>query len=135
MSRLCSQKYARYVPKISQGRTRSYYPCHFNAISAVKMSIGRKSLTNLRSEMIFLQRKTRLLYLPTIYTPIQLLTANLPILLAMDTSVTAKWKVGQVTSFGRSRVLSLPYETYEKFIFWRLVINSNNTAPSIGTIA
>ena len=25
--RLCSQKYARYVPKIPQGRTRSYYPC------------------------------------------------------------------------------------------------------------
>jgi hypothetical protein len=28
--RLCSQKYARYVPKIPQGRTHSYYPCHFN---------------------------------------------------------------------------------------------------------
>jgi hypothetical protein len=27
---LCSQKYARYVPKIPQGRTHSYYPCHFN---------------------------------------------------------------------------------------------------------
>jgi hypothetical protein len=25
-----SQKYARYVPKISQGRTHSYYPFHFN---------------------------------------------------------------------------------------------------------
>ena len=25
-----SQKYARYVPKIPQGRTHSYYPCHFN---------------------------------------------------------------------------------------------------------
>ena len=25
-----SEKYARYVPKIPQGRTHSYYPCHFN---------------------------------------------------------------------------------------------------------
>ena len=25
-----SQKYARYVPKVPQGRTHSYYPCHFN---------------------------------------------------------------------------------------------------------
>ena len=71
-------------------------PVISTAISAVKMSIGCKSLINLRSEMIFLQGKRVFLYLPTIYTPI--LTANLPILLAMDTSVTAKWKVGQVTS-------------------------------------
>jgi hypothetical protein len=29
--RLCRfKKYARYVPKIPQGRTHSYYPCHFN---------------------------------------------------------------------------------------------------------
>ena len=28
--RLCSQQYARYVPKIPEGRTHSYYPCHFN---------------------------------------------------------------------------------------------------------
>ena len=26
-----SQKYACYVPKIPQGRTHSYYPCHFNS--------------------------------------------------------------------------------------------------------
>jgi hypothetical protein len=45
-----SQKYTRYVPKIPQNRTHSYYPCH-------KMSIGRKSLTNLLSEMIFLHGK------------------------------------------------------------------------------
>jgi hypothetical protein len=28
--RFCSQKYARYVPKVPQGRTHSYYPCHFH---------------------------------------------------------------------------------------------------------
>ena len=53
------------------------------AISPVKMSIGRKLLTNLRSEMIFLQGKPVFLYLPTIYTPI--LTDNHQILLTMDT--------------------------------------------------
>ena len=53
------------------------------AISPVKMSIGRKSLTNLRSEMIFLQGKPVFVYLPTIYTPI--LTDNPQILLTMDT--------------------------------------------------
>ena len=53
------------------------------AISPVKMSIGRKSLTTLRSEMIFLQGKPVVLYLPTIYTPI--LTDNPQILLTMDT--------------------------------------------------
>jgi hypothetical protein len=36
-------------------------------ISAVKMLIGCKSLTNLCSEMIFLQGKPVFLYLPTIY--------------------------------------------------------------------
>jgi hypothetical protein len=111
-------------------------PVISTAISAVKMSIGCKSLINLRSEMIFLQGKRVFLYLPTIYTPI--LTANLPILLAMDTSVTAKWKVGQVTSSAFrsfSGFIIALRNKYEKFIFWRLVINSNNTAPSIGTIA
>jgi hypothetical protein len=44
-------------PKIPQGRTHSYYPCHFNAICPVKMSIGRKSPTDFHSEMIFLQGK------------------------------------------------------------------------------
>ena len=53
------------------------------AICPVKMSIGRKSLTTLRSEMIFLQGKPVVLYLPTIYTPI--LTDNPQILLTMDT--------------------------------------------------
>ena len=53
------------------------------AFSPVKMSIGRKSLTNLRSEMIFLQGKPVFLYLPTVYTPI--LTDNPQILLTMDT--------------------------------------------------
>ena len=51
-------------------------------ISLVKMSIGRKSLTNLRSEMIFLQGKPVFLYLSTIYTPI--LTDYPQILLTMD---------------------------------------------------
>jgi hypothetical protein len=71
-------------------------PVTSTAISPVKMSIGRKSLTNLRSEMIFLQGKPVFLYLPTIYIPI--LTDNPPILLTMDTYVTAKGKVGHVTS-------------------------------------
>ena len=70
-------------------------PVTSTAISPVKLPIGRKSLTNLRSEMIFLQEKP-FLYLPIIYTPI--LTDNPPILLTMDTSVAAKGKVGHVTS-------------------------------------
>jgi hypothetical protein len=78
-------------------------PVTSTAISPVKMSIGRKSLTNLRSEMIFLQGRPVFLYLPTIYTPI--LTDNLPILLTMDNSVAAKAKVGHVTSFRLSVVL------------------------------
>jgi hypothetical protein len=60
-------------------------PVTSTAISPVKMSIGHKSLTNLR-----------FLYLPTIYTPI--LTDNPPILLTMDTYLAAKGKVGHVTS-------------------------------------
>ena len=60
------------------------------ATSRVRMSIGCKSLTNLRSEMIFLQGKPVFLYLPTIYTPI--LTDNPQILLTMDTQVAAKRK-------------------------------------------
>jgi hypothetical protein len=58
-------------------------PVTSTAISPVKMAIGHKSLTNLRSEMIFLQGKPVFLYLPTIYTPI--LTDNPHILLTMDT--------------------------------------------------
>jgi hypothetical protein len=80
-----SQKYARYVPKIPQGRTPTT-PVTSTSISPVKMSIGRKLLTNLRSEMIFLQGKPVFLYLPTIYIPIQ------------DSSWAAKGKVGHVTS-------------------------------------
>jgi hypothetical protein len=71
-------------------------PVTSTALSPVNMSIVRKSLTNLRSEMIFLQGKPVFLYLPTIYTPI--LTDNHPILLTMDTSVAAKGKGGHVTS-------------------------------------
>ena len=71
-------------------------PVTSTAISPVNMSIGRKSLTNLRSEMIFLQGKLVFLYLPTIYTP--LLTDNPLILSTMDTYVAAKGKVGHVTS-------------------------------------
>jgi hypothetical protein len=43
-------------------------PVTSTSISPVKMSMGRKSLTNLRSEMIFLQGKAIFLYLPTIYS-------------------------------------------------------------------
>ena len=93
------------------------------AISSVKMAIGHKSLTNLHSEIIFLQGKHLFLYLPTIYTPI--LTDNPLILLIMDTYMAAKGKVGHVTS-SASRSLSgfiiALRNIYEKFIFWRLVI-------------
>ena len=94
------------------------------AISPVNMSIGRKSLPNLRSEMIFLQGKpVFFLYLPTIYTPI--LTDNPPILLTMDTYVAAKGKVVHVTysafrSF--SGFIIALRNVHEKFIFWRLVV-------------
>ena len=72
-------------------------PVISTGIFPVKMSIGRKSLTNLRSEMIFFQGKSVFfLFLPTIYTPI--LTDRPPILLIIYTSVAAKGKVGQVTS-------------------------------------
>ena len=71
-------------------------PFTSTVISPVKMAIGHKSLTNLRSEMNVLQGKPVLLYLPTIYTPI--LTDNPPILLSMDTYVAAKGKVGHVIS-------------------------------------
>ena len=77
------------------------------AISPVKMSIGRKSLTNLHSEMIFLQGKPLFLYLPTIYIPI--LTDNPPILLTMDTYVAAKGKVGHVTSSA--------FRSFSRFLF------------------
>jgi hypothetical protein len=70
-------------------------PVTSTVISPVKMLIGRKSLTNLHSEMIFLQGKPVFLYLRTIYTPT--LTDNPPILLTMDTSVAAKGKVGHMT--------------------------------------
>jgi hypothetical protein len=73
------------------------------AISPVKMSIGRKSLTNLRSGMIFLQGKTRFLYLPTIYTPI--LTDNPQILLTMDTYVAENESRLRATYFRLSVVL------------------------------
>ena len=49
------------------------------AISPVKMSIGRKSLTNLCSEMIFLQEK------PVFYIFTPILTENPQMLLTMDT--------------------------------------------------
>ena len=52
------------------------------------MAIGHKSLTNLLSEMIFLQGK------PVFY----IFLDNPPILLTMDTYVAAKGKVGHVTS-------------------------------------
>jgi hypothetical protein len=51
--------------KIPQGGLTPTTPVTSIAISPVKMSIGRNSLTNLRSEMFFSSRKTRFLYLPT----------------------------------------------------------------------
>jgi hypothetical protein len=66
-------------------------PVTSTSISPVKMSIGRKSF----SEMIFLQEKP-VFYIFTIYTPI--LTDNPPILLTQDSSWAAKGKVGVVTS-------------------------------------
>ena len=89
------------------------------AISPVKMSIGCKSLTNLRSEMIFLQGKHVFLYLPTIYTPYW------QILLTQDSSWAAKGKVGHVTSsaFRSFSDFIIAFRNiYEKFIFWHLVI-------------
>ena len=85
-------------------------PVTSTAISPVKMSIGRKSLTNFSSEIIFLQGKP--VFFISSYHLHPILTDNPPILLTMDTYVAAKRNVGHVTSFGRFRVLSLPYETY-----------------------
>ena len=63
-------------------------------ISPVKMSIGRKSPTNLRSEMIFLQGKPVFyIFLPS---PPPILTDNPQIVLTMDI----------FPPFSRSRVLS-----------------------------
>ena len=93
------------------------------AISSVKMVIGHKSLTNLHSEMIFLQGKLVFLYLPTMYTP--LLTDNPLILSTMDTYVAAKGKVGHVTSSAFrsfSGFIIALRNIYEKFIFWHVVI-------------
>ena len=63
--------------------------------------------------MIFLQGK------PVFYTFLPstspLLTDNF---VEMDTSVAAKAKVGHLTSFGRSWVLSLPYETYLRSLYF-----------------
>jgi uncharacterized membrane protein len=71
-------------------------PVTSTAISPVKMSIGHKSLTNLRNEMIFLQGKPVFyIFLPS---TLPILTDNPPILLTMDTYVAANGKVGHVTS-------------------------------------
>ena len=82
--RLCRVKnmLAMYLKYHKAGLTPTT-PVTSIAISPVKMSIGRKSITNLRSEMILLQGKPVFLYLPTIYTPI--LTDNPQIWLTMDT--------------------------------------------------
>ena len=83
--RLCRVKkkmLAMYLKYHKAGLTPTT-PVTSIAIFPVKMSIGRKSLTNLHSEMIFLQGKPVFLYLPTIYTPI--LTDNPQILVTMDT--------------------------------------------------
>ena len=101
--------------KYHKARLTPTTPVTSTAISPVKMSIGRKSFTNLRSEMIFLQGKPVFLHLPTIYTPI--LTDNPPILLTKDSSVAAKGKVGHVTSSTFRSFLGL-------IIALRLVISS-----------
>ena len=103
--RLCTVKnmLAMYLNYHKAGLTPTT-PVTSIAISSVKMSIGCKSLTNLRSEMIFLQRK------PVFYTflpstsPTKL-TDNLPIFVEKDNSVAAKAKVGHVTSFRLSVIL------------------------------
>ena len=79
-------------------------PVTSTSISPVKMLIGRKSLTNLHSEMIFLQGKPVFWYLPTIYTPT--LTDNPPILLTQDSSWAAKGKVGHVRHISAFRSFS-----------------------------
>ena len=69
-------------------------PVTSTAISSVKMSIGHKSPTNLRSEMIFLQGKPVFyIFLPS---PPPILTDNPQIVLTMDI----------FPPFSRSRVLS-----------------------------
>ena len=65
--RLCRVKnmLAMYL-KYHKARLTPTTPVTSIAISPVKMSIGRKSLTNLRSEMIFLQGKPVFyIFLPT----------------------------------------------------------------------
>ena len=65
--RLCRVKnmLAMYLKYHKAGLTPTT-PVTSIAISPVKMSIGRKSLTNLRSEMIFLQGKPDLyIFLPS----------------------------------------------------------------------
>ena len=86
--RLCRVKniLAMYLKYHKAGLTPTT-PVTSTAISPVKMSIGHKSLTNLRNEMIFLQGKPVFyIFLPS--TP-PILTDNPPILLTMDTYVAA----------------------------------------------
>jgi hypothetical protein len=61
--RLCRVKnmLAMYLKYHKNGLTPTT-PVTSTAISPIKMSIGRKSLTNLRSEMIFLQEKHVFIY-------------------------------------------------------------------------
>ena len=85
-------------------------PVTSTAISPVKMLIGHKSLTNFRSEIIFLQGK------PVFYIFLPSTSPYWQIILRFCWQWTPTWlqkgKVGHMTSFGCSRVLSLPYETY-----------------------
>jgi hypothetical protein len=123
--RLCRVKnmLAMYLNYHKAGLTPTT-PVTSTAISPVNMSIGRISLTNFRSEMIFPQGKhVFFLYLLTIYTPI--LTDNPPIVLTMDNSMAAKVKIGHVISStfrSFSGFIIALRNIYEKFIFWRLVI-------------
>ena len=69
--RLCRVKnlLAMYLKYHKAGLTPTT-PVTSIAISSVKMSIGRKSLTNLRSEMIFLQGKPVFyIFLPYTFLP------------------------------------------------------------------
>ena len=82
------------------------------AISSVKMAIGHKSLTNFRSEMIFLQGKPVLyIFLPST-PPYWQIILRFCWLWTPTWQQKGKYVTWHLPPFGRSRVLSLPYEIY-----------------------
>ena len=109
--------------KIPQGRTHSSTPVTSTAIYPVKMSIGRKSPTDLRSEMIFLQGK------PVLYTFLSSTPPYWQIIFGFywkgQIHGRSKAKVGHVTSsvFRSFSCFNIALRNIsEKFIFWRLAI-------------